>query len=161
RRALPARRAGHARRPGRAQDDSEHGQRPQRANGRRARADLNVRARPVFVAASLVVAVLVAAAWRTASPSLQHAAVRLARPGPGGLPLTVDVWRDQSDGEFAFRLRGDGDVSLMHGRTIYDVVDGRLSDVTVYSSVRRASNIIGARFGLTQARTTAALAGES
>jgi hypothetical protein len=83
--------------------------------------------------------------------------VRLARPGPGGLPLTVDVWRDQSDGEFAFRLRGDGDVSLMHGRTIYDVVDGRLSDVTVYSSVRRAWNIIGARFGLTQVRTTAAL----
>lgn len=100
----------------------------------------------------------VAAGWGASSPSVRHASVRLEHPGPGGLPLVVDVWRDAADGELAFRLRGGGDVSLLRGRTIFDVVDGRLGDVTVYSRLRRAWNIIDARFGVTAARTSAALA---
>jgi hypothetical protein len=74
------------------------------------------------------------------------------------MTLVVDIWRDASNGELAFRLRGGTDVTIVRERTIFDVVESKLSDATVYSSRRHAWSVISARFGVTESRTSAALA---
>jgi hypothetical protein len=103
-------------------------------------------------------AILVIAGWSSAAPQVRHGSVRLAHRGPGGIVLVVDIWRDASNGELAFRLRGDTDVSLLRGRTLFDVIEGQLSDATLYTDRRRAWSVIRARFGVTERRATAALA---
>ena len=117
-----------------------------------------MRAWRVIASVALVVTVLVAAGWSVRTQGVRHASVRLGNVGPGGIPLVVDVWSDTSTGELAFQVRGGTDVSLLRGRTIFGVTDGRLGDETVYQSVRDAWRIVHERYGLTAAQATAALA---
>jgi hypothetical protein len=117
-----------------------------------------VRRRQAIVGLAIVAAVLIPAGWRTATSTVQHASIGLGNVGPGGVPLVVDVWSDPSTGEIAFRIQGDTDVDLLRARTIFDVTDGRLAGETVYQRAGDAWTIIHERYGLTSARTTAALA---
>jgi hypothetical protein len=116
-----------------------------------------VRAKQVGAAVAIAAAVLVGAGWRTASATVRHASVRLGHT-PAGLPIVVDVWRDASNSELAFRIRGDSDRSLLRGRTLFDVIEGQLADTTVYRHAAEAWIIVHARFGVTAARAEAALA---
>jgi len=109
-------------------------------------------------AIALAAVVLVMAGWSGGGSEVRHAAVRLAHPGPGGLPLVVEVWHETSTGEFTVRLRGDSDVELLRGRTIYSVTDGRVFDVTTYSKLGDAWRVVHERYGLTAKRANAALA---
>jgi hypothetical protein len=118
--------------------------------------------RGAIVAIVVVAAVLVVAGWRAATPTVQHASISLGNVGPNGVPLVVDVWRDPSGGEFAFQVHGDHDVDLLRGRTIFGVTEGRLGDQTLFQHVGDAWTVIHERYGLTAARTLAALnAGET
>jgi hypothetical protein len=116
-----------------------------------------VRARQAIVGPAIVAAVFVAAGWSFAVPTVQHASVSLGNVGPYGLPLVVDVWRESPTGEFAFQFHGDHDVDLLRGRTIFGVIEGRLGDQTLYRRVADAWTVIHERYGLTAARTLAAL----
>jgi hypothetical protein len=121
-----------------------------------------VRARQAIAAFTVAAAVLVATGWSTASATVEHASINLGHVGPGGLLLVVDVWRDPSSGELAFRIQGDTDVDLLRRRTIFDVIDGRLASKTVYQRAGDAWTIIRERYGVTGAGTLAALkAGET
>ena len=115
-----------------------------------------MRARRAIASVALAAAmVLVAAAWSARTPNVRHASVQLRH---GSLAIVVDVWRDASTGELAFRMRGADDLALLRGRTIFGVIEGRLGDVTVYSHLRDAWKVIRERYGLTAARTNAVLA---
>jgi hypothetical protein len=112
--------------------------------------------RRVSSAVAAVAAVLLLAGWDTASTRVQHAAVSLG--SHEGHTFVVDVWRDPSNGETAFRFQGESDDDVLRGRTLASVSEGKLVDTTVYSTSSAAWKIVDARFGLTASRTHQALA---
>jgi len=98
-------------------------------------------------------ALLVSVAWRTQTPQVQHATVGF------GSPLVLELWRDPADGELALQFQGSDNWTILRRRALYDLIDGRLSDVAVYLTAARAWRSIHARYGLTPGQVDAALSG--
>jgi hypothetical protein len=98
-------------------------------------------------------ALLVSFAWRSQAAQVQHATVGL------GPDRVVELWRDPADGEVALRFRGGDDWTILRRRTLYGVIGGQVSNVTVYPAAVDAWRPIHIRYGLTSHQVDAALAG--
>jgi hypothetical protein len=97
------------------------------------------------------VAVFAAVGAKAQVAQVQHATVPVGQ-------YVVELWRDPADGELAFQLGGSDDWEILQRQTLYDLIDGRLNGVTVYSAAARAWRPIRSRFGLTPDQVDAALA---
>jgi hypothetical protein len=91
-----------------------------------------------------------AAGWRSQAPQVQHAIV------PVG-DAVVELWRDPVDGELALQFQGSGDRTILRRRTLYHLIEGHLSNVTVYLTAADAWKPIRVRYGLTPEQIDAAL----
>jgi hypothetical protein len=95
-------------------------------------------------------AILVSAAWRAQTPQVQHALVPVGQ-------VAVELWRDPGDGELALQYQGSDDWTILRRRTRYDLIEGRLSNVTVYLTTARAWKPIHSQYGFTPEQVDAAL----
>jgi hypothetical protein len=96
-------------------------------------------------------ALLAAASSKAESPQVEHATV------PRG-QVVVELWRDPTDGALALQLQGSGDYELLRRRTLYDFVEGQVSEVTVFSTTSVPWKRIRLRYGVTREEVDAALA---
>jgi len=97
-------------------------------------------------------ALVTAVAWRAQAPQVQHATVPLGQ-------LVVELWRNPVDGEVAFQFQGSHDWTILRRRTLYDLIEGRLSNVTVYLTAADAWKKIQHWYGLMPEHVDAALSG--
>jgi hypothetical protein len=99
-------------------------------------------------AAALVTTV----AWRAQAPQVQHATV----PVKGAV---IEVWRDPTDGELALRVQGADSWTILRRRTLYYLVEGQVSNVTVYLTPAQAWKPIHIQYRLISEQVDAALCG--
>jgi hypothetical protein len=97
-----------------------------------------------------VAALLISTAWRDESPKVEHALVPVGQ-------FTVEVWHDPAVGELALRYQGADDLMILDGRTRYDLIEGQLSNVTVYMNAVGLWKPVTTRYGVTAEQVSAAL----
>jgi hypothetical protein len=106
---------------------------------------------PKAVAIGLAaLAVVVMSGWRSQPAPVEHALVAVGK-------FSVEVWRDPADGELALQWQGADSWTLVRGRRVFRVIEGRLAQLEVYAATADLWRRIRAEYGLSPDQVDSAL----